>query len=90
VRRSGRFQALNCGAAGELIILSVNVRYGERRPAAQGRLQTLGIGSPTIRFDPKTCGLTVHRPQGGEQISSRHGYENFSGRGRLRRDGSGD
>src|SRR5712691_12501605 len=26
--------------AGELIILSVNVRYGERRPAAQGRLPT--------------------------------------------------
>src|SRR6266704_709369 len=27
--------------AGELIILSVNVRYGERRPAAQGRTRTL-------------------------------------------------
>src|SRR5712691_4475628 len=29
--------------AGELIILSVNVRYGERRPAAQGRTRTLKV-----------------------------------------------
>src|SRR5882672_1025066 len=31
--------------AGELIILSVNVRYGERRPAAQGRKQPSALAS---------------------------------------------
>src|SRR5713226_6312794 len=32
--------------AGELIILSVNVRYGERRPAAQGRKPTIECWFP--------------------------------------------
>src|SRR6266852_2979965 len=42
MRRSGQLQALDCGAP-ELIILSVNVRYGERRPAAQGREPTFKL-----------------------------------------------
>src|SRR5439155_13440591 len=43
VRRSGQLQALDGGAPENLIVLSVNVRYGERRPAAQGREPTLGL-----------------------------------------------
>ena len=37
--------------AGELIILSVNVRYGEKRPAAQGRKSSIDGRSLTGQFE---------------------------------------
>ena len=47
MRRSGH-SSTGLRRAGEVITLSVNVRYGERRPAAQGRELPLA----NVRFRP--------------------------------------